>query len=256
MTLEQGKPLKEAEGEIVYAASFIEWFAEEGRRMYGETIPAPSQDKRLLTFREPVGVCVAITPWNFPAAMITRKVAPALAAGCSIIVKPAQETPLTALALAYLAEQAGIPKGILNVVTGHSKEIVAPLTQSPIVQKLSFTGSTPVGALLMEQCAPTIKKLSLELGGNAPLIVFADADLDNAVQGTIDSKFRNAGQTCVCSNRIFVHSSIYDQFILKLKDKVSQLKLGNGLDSDTDLGPLINQKAVEKFSNILKMQSA
>lgn len=247
MTLEQGKPLKEAEGEIVYAASFIEWFAEEGRRMYGETIPAPTQDKRLLTFREPVGVCAAITPWNFPAAMITRKVAPALAAGCSMIVKPAQETPLTALALAYLAEQAGIPKGVLNIVTGHSKEIVAPLTQSPIVQKLSFTGSTPVGALLMEQCAPTIKKLSLELGGNAPLIVFEDADLDNAVQGAIDSKFRNAGQTCVCSNRIFVHSSIYDQFIRKLKDKVSQLKLGNGLDSDTDLGPLINQKAVEKI---------
>ncbi|GAA5002944.1 NADP-dependent succinate-semialdehyde dehydrogenase [Acinetobacter puyangensis] len=246
MTLEQGKPLKEAEGEIAYAASFIEWFAEEGRRMYGDTIPSPSADKRLLTIRQPVGVCVAITPWNFPAAMITRKVAPALAAGCSIIVKPAQETPFTALAFAELAHQAGIPPGVLNIITGYAQDIVPPLTQSPIVQKLSFTGSTPVGALLMQQCAPTIKKLSLELGGNAPLIVFDDADLDVAVQGTIDSKFRNAGQTCVCSNRIFVHSSLYDQFIEKLKMKVAALKVGNGLEPDTDIGPLINQKAVLK----------
>ncbi|MEN5173955.1 NAD-dependent succinate-semialdehyde dehydrogenase [Acinetobacter higginsii] len=247
MTIEQGKPLNEAKGEISYAASFIEWFAEEGRRMYGDTIPAPANDKRLKTIREPVGVCVAITPWNFPAAMITRKAAPALVAGCTMIVKPSEETPFCALALAYLAEKAGIPSGVLNVVTGHAQEIAPVLTASSIVKKVSFTGSTPIGALLMQQSASTLKKMSLELGGNAPLIVFDDADLDLAVQGTIDSKFRNAGQTCVCSNRIFVHESIHDAFVEKLKIKVSQLKLGNGLQEGVDLGPLINQKAVNKI---------
>ena len=247
MTIEQGKPLNEAKGEISYAASFIEWFAEEGRRMYGDTIPAPTNDKRLKTIREPVGVCVAITPWNFPTAMITRKAAPALVAGCTMIVKPSEETPFSALALAYLAEKAGIPSGVLNVVTGHAQEIAPVLTASSIVKKVSFTGSTPIGALLMQQSASTLKKMSLELGGNAPLIVFDDADLDLAVQGTIDSKFRNAGQTCVCSNRIFVHESIHDAFVEKLKIKVSQLKLGNGLQEGVDLGPLINQKAVNKI---------
>ncbi|WP_332606060.1 NAD-dependent succinate-semialdehyde dehydrogenase [Acinetobacter sp. ESBL14] len=247
MTIEQGKPLNEAKGEISYAASFIDWFAEEGRRMYGDTIPAPTNDKRLKTIREPVGVCVAITPWNFPAAMITRKAAPALVAGCTMILKPSEETPFSALALAYLAEKAGIPSGVLNVVTGHAQEIASVLTASSIVKKVSFTGSTPIGALLMQQSASTLKKMSLELGGNAPLIVFDDADLDLAVQGTIDSKFRNAGQTCVCSNRIFVHESIHDAFVEKLKIKVSQLKLGNGLQEGVDLGPLINQKAVNKI---------
>ncbi|MGL3691490.1 NAD-dependent succinate-semialdehyde dehydrogenase [Acinetobacter sp. LA-1] len=248
MTVEQGKPLKEAKGEIVYAASFIEWFAEEGRRMYGDTIPAPSADKRISTIREAIGVCAAITPWNFPAAMITRKAAPALVAGCTMIVKPAQETPFTALALVYLAEKAGIPKGVLNVVTGHAPEIVPLLTESPKVRKLSFTGSTPIGALLMKQSSMTLKKLSLELGGNAPLIVFEDADLDVAVQGTIDSKFRNAGQTCVCSNRIFVHESIHDLFVEKLTAKVLAMKLGNGLSEGVEIGPLINEKSLNKIS--------
>lgn len=248
MTVEQGKPLKEAKSEIIYAASFIEWFAEEGRRMYGDTIPAPSADKRMSTIREAIGVCAAITPWNFPAAMITRKVAPALVAGCTMIVKPAQETPFTALALVYLAEKAGIPKGVLNIVTGNAQEIVPLLTESPKVRKLSFTGSTPIGALLMKQSAATLKKLSLELGGNAPLIVFKDADLDVAVQGTIDSKFRNAGQTCVCSNRIFVHESIHDLFVEKLTAKVLAMKLGNGLSEGVEIGPLINEKALNKIS--------
>lgn len=248
MTVEQGKPLKEAQGEIIYAASYIEWFAEEGRRMYGDTIPAPSSDKRMSTTREAIGVCAAVTPWNFPAAMITRKAAPALVAGCTMIVKPAQETPFTALALAYLAEKAGIPKGVLNIVTGHSQEVVSILTESSKVRKLSFTGSTPIGALLMQQSAATLKKLSLELGGNAPLIVFEDADIDVAVQGTIDSKFRNAGQTCVCSNRIFVHESIHDVFVEKLKAKILAMKLGNGLNEGVEVGPLINQKAVNKIS--------
>ena len=247
MTVEQGKPLKEAKGEVAYAASFIEWFAEEGRRMNGDTIPAPTTDKRIMTKREPVGVCVAITPWNFPAAMITRKVAPALVAGCTMIIKPAQETPFTALALVYLAELAGVPKGVLNIVTGKSAEIVPVMTDSPIVKKLSFTGSTPVGAMLMAQSAPTLKKMSLEWGGNAPLIVFNDADLDLAVQGVMDSKFRNAGQTCVCSNRIFVQEKIYEVFVAKLAEKVAALKLGNGLTEGVDIGPLINQKAVEKI---------
>ncbi|AOA57766.1 NAD-dependent succinate-semialdehyde dehydrogenase [Acinetobacter larvae] len=247
MTVEQGKPLHEAKGEVGYAASFIEWFAEEGRRMNGDTIPAATTDKRIMTRREAVGVCVAITPWNFPAAMITRKAAPALVAGCSMIVKPAQETPFTALALVHLAELAGVPKGVLNIVTGKSAEIVPIMTASPVVKKLSFTGSTPVGAQLMQQSAPTLKKLSLELGGNAPLIVFDDADIDVAVQGVMDSKFRNAGQTCVCSNRIFVQAQIYEQFVEKLASKVAALNVGNGLVAGTEIGPLINAKAIAKI---------
>lgn len=245
MTLEQGKPLKEAKGEIAYAASYIEWFSEEAKRAYGDIIPAASSSE-ILVFKEAIGVCAAITPWNFPAAMITRKVAPALAAGCSIIVKPASETPLTALALAKLAVQAGIPAGVLNVVTGSSTKIGQILTASSVVKKLSFTGSTEVGAQLMAQCAPTIKKLSLELGGNAPVIVFNECDLEQAVQGVMDTKFRNAGQTCVCANRIYVQSGIYDEFIVRLKAKVEALKLGNGLDDGTDIGPLINRKAIQK----------
>ncbi len=245
MTVEQGKPLKEAKGEIAYAASYIEWFSEEAKRGYGDIIPAQSNSE-ILVFKEAVGVCAAITPWNFPAAMITRKVAPALAAGCSIIVKPASETPLTALAIAKLAEQAGIPAGVFNVVTGSSTEIGRIFTESSIVKKLSFTGSTEIGAKLMAKSAPTVKKLSLELGGNAPVIVFNSANLDLAVQGVMDTKFRNAGQTCVCANRIYVQSGIYDAFVEQLKVKVEQLKVGNGLNEDTDIGPLINRKAIAK----------
>lgn len=246
MTLEQGKPLKEARGEIGYAASFIEWFAEEAKRLYGDTIPGHATDKRIIVTREPVGVCAAITPWNFPAAMITRKVAPALAAGCTIIVKPAMETPLTALALAALAEQAGIPAGVINIVTGDAKTIGAVLTDSPIVRKLSFTGSTPVGAHLMAACAPTVKKVSLELGGNAPFIVFDDADIEDAVTGALDSKFRNAGQTCVCANRIYVQSGVYDAFVERLAQRTSELSVGKGSAEGVEVGPLISEKAVEK----------
>lgn len=246
MTLEQGKPLKEARGEIGYAASFIEWFAEEAKRLYGDTIPGHATDKRIIVTREPVGVCAAITPWNFPAAMITRKVAPALAAGCTIIVKPAMETPLTALALAALAEQAGIPAGVINIVTGEAQTIGSVLTDSPIVRKLSFTGSTPVGAHLMAACAPTVKKVSLELGGNAPFIVFDDADIEEAVSGALDSKFRNAGQTCVCANRIYVQSGVYDAFVERLAQRTSELKVGKGSDDGVEVGPLISEKAVEK----------
>ena len=245
MCLEQGKPLAEAKGEILYAASFIQWFAEEAKRSYGDTIPS-SDSMRLQVYKEPVGVCVAITPWNFPAAMITRKVAPALAAGCTIIVKPATETPLTALALARLAVDAGIPDGVLNVVTGPASELAAVFTTSEVVRKISFTGSTAVGAKLMQACGATVKKVSMELGGNAPVIVFDDADLEIAVQGVINSKFRNAGQTCVCANRIYVQAGIHDRFVEALKEKVSQLKVGNGLDASTDIGPLINTKAVSK----------
>ncbi|WP_347456792.1 NAD-dependent succinate-semialdehyde dehydrogenase [Acinetobacter thermotolerans] len=245
MTVEQGKPLKEAKGEIAYAASYIEWFSEEAKRGYGDIIPAPTNTE-ILVFKEAVGVCAAITPWNFPAAMITRKVAPALAAGCSILVKPASETPLTALAIAKLAEQAGFPKGVFNVITGSSTKIGQIFTSHPLVKKLSFTGSTEIGAKLMAQSAPTVKKLSLELGGNAPVLVFNSANLDQAVQGVMDTKFRNAGQTCVCANRIYVQSEIYDAFVEKLKDKVEQLKVGNGLEADTDIGPLINHKAIRK----------
>lgn len=245
MTVEQGKPLKEAKGEIAYAASYIEWFSEEAKRGYGDIIPTmPSSE--ILVFKEAIGVCAVITPWNFPAAMITRKVAPALAAGCTILVKPASETPLTALAIAKLAEKAGIPAGVFNVITGSSTKIGKIFTESPIVKKLSFTGSTEIGAKLMAQSAPTVKKLSLELGGNAPVLVFNSANLDQAVQGVMDTKFRNAGQTCVCANRIYVQSAIYDEFVAKLKVKVDALKVGNGLDADTDIGPLINRKAIQK----------
>lgn len=245
MIVEQGKPFKEAKGEIAYAASYIEWFSEEAKRGYGDIIPS-SASSEILVFKEAVGVCAAITPWNFPAAMITRKVAPALAAGCSILVKPASETPLTALALAKLAEKAGFPAGIFNVITGSSAKIGKIFTESPIIKKLSFTGSTQIGAKLMAQSAPTVKKMSLELGGNAPVLVFKSADLDQAVQGVMDTKFRNAGQTCVCANRIYVQSEIYEAFVEKLKLKVEQLQMGNGLDASTDIGPLINRKAVLK----------
>ena len=246
MTAEQGKPLAEAKGEIVYAASFIEWFAEEGKRIYGDTMPSPWPDRRIIVTKEPIGVCAAITPWNFPAAMITRKVGPALAAGCPMIVKPAELTPFSALALAVLAERAGIPAGVFCVVTGSSRAIGAEMTGNPTVRKLSFTGSTAVGRILMEQCAPTIKKLSLELGGNAPFIVFDDADLDAAVEGAMASKYRNAGQTCVCANRLYVQDGVYDAFAEKLVAAVARLKVGNGLDAGVTQGPLIEDKAVQK----------
>ncbi|MGK9156183.1 NAD-dependent succinate-semialdehyde dehydrogenase [Acinetobacter radioresistens] len=251
MTLEQGKPLKESRGEIAYAASYIEWFSEEAKRAYGDIIPSNIHSE-ILVFKEAIGVCAAITPWNFPAAMITRKVAPALAAGCSILVKPASETPLTALALAKLAEQAGFPTGIFNVITGSSMSIGKILTESPLVKKLSFTGSTEIGAKLMAQSSTTIKKLSLELGGNAPVIVFNSANLDQAVQGVMDTKFRNAGQTCVCANRIYVQNEIYNDFVEKLKLKVEALKMGNGLDAGTDIGPLINRKAILKVEEHIR----
>lgn len=246
LTAEQGKPLSEALGEINYAASFVEWFAEEAKRIYGDTIPAPLADKRITVIKQPVGVTAAITPWNFPAAMITRKVAPALAAGCSMIVRPADLTPLTALALAVLAQRAGVPDGVLQVVTGRSRVIGKVLTDSQVVRKLSFTGSTEVGRVLMEQSANTIKRLSLELGGNAPFIVFDDADLDAAVEGAMIAKFRNAGQTCVCANRIYVQRGVYDAFADKLAARVSQLKVGNGSEAGTQIGPLIERKGVDK----------
>ena len=247
MTAEQGKPLAESRGEIAYAVSFIEWFAEEGKRVSGETLQSPSNDKRLVVVKEPIGVCAAITPWNFPAAMITRKAGPALAAGCPMVVKPAESTPFSALALAVLAERAGIPAGVFSVITGDAQVIGGEMTGNPIVRKLSFTGSTEVGRLLMRQCAPTIKKLSLELGGNAPFIVFDDADLDAAVEGAMASKYRNAGQTCVCANRLYVHDSVYDAFAEKLVTAVRKLKVGNGLEADVQQGPLIDAAAVEKI---------
>ncbi|APA89932.1 NADP-dependent succinate-semialdehyde dehydrogenase (plasmid) [Paraburkholderia sprentiae WSM5005] len=246
LSTEQGKSLAEAKGEIGYAASFFEWFAEEGKRVYGDTIPTPSSDKRIVVVKEPVGVCAAITPWNFPAAMITRKVGPALAAGCTIVVKPAEATPFSALALAVLGQRAGVPSGVFSVVTGDPKAIGAELTSNPVVRKLSFTGSTPVGRLLMSQCASTVKKVSLELGGNAPFIVFDDADVDAAVQGAIASKYRNSGQTCVCTNRFYVHDTVYDQFAEKLAAAVSRLKVGRGTEPDVAQGPLINEAAVQK----------
>ncbi|WP_186050315.1 NADP-dependent succinate-semialdehyde dehydrogenase [Burkholderia gladioli] len=246
LTTEQGKPLAEARGEILYAASFIEWFAEEGKRVYGDTIPTPAGDKRIVVAKEPVGVCAAITPWNFPAAMITRKVGPALAAGCPIVVKPAEATPFSALALAVLAERAGVPAGVFSVVTGDPKAIGGELTGNATVRKLSFTGSTPVGRLLMAQCAPTVKKVSLELGGNAPFIVFDDADLDAAVEGAIASKYRNSGQTCVCTNRFYVHDKVYDAFAAKLAAAVEKLKVGRGTEAGVMQGPLINEAAVLK----------
>ena len=246
MTCEQGKPLKEARGEILYAASFVEWFAEEAKRTYGDTIPSPQVNQRITVIKQPIGVTAAITPWNFPAAMITRKAAPALAAGCTMIVRPASLTPLTALALGELAQKAGIPAGVLQIVTGKSSSIGKVLTESQIVRKLSFTGSTEVGRALMAECAPTIKRISLELGGNAPFIVFDDADLDAAVKGAIACKYRNAGQTCVCANRILVQSGVYDAFTKKLKQAVQALKVGNGIDSTTDIGPLIEESALKK----------
>jgi succinate-semialdehyde dehydrogenase/glutarate-semialdehyde dehydrogenase len=246
MTAEQGKPRAEAEGEIAYAAAFLEWFAEEGRRVYGETIPAHRADTRLLVLRQPVGVVATITPWNFPAAMITRKVGPALAAGCTVVSKPAEQTPLSALALAELGERAGLPAGVFNVVTGDAREIGAELTGNPAVRKLSFTGSTEVGKILIAQCAETVKKVSMELGGNAPFIVFDDADLEAAVEGAIASKFRNTGQTCVCANRILVQDGIHDAFAARLAEEVGKLVVGDGLLGDTHQGPLIDQDALNK----------
>ncbi|MCG6576167.1 NAD-dependent succinate-semialdehyde dehydrogenase [Pseudomonas sp. AF32] len=249
LTLEQGKPLTEAKGEILYAASFIEWFAEEAKRIYGDTIPSHKGDARIVVSKEPIGVVAAITPWNFPAAMITRKAGPALAAGCPCIVKPAPETPFSALAMAALAEQAGIPPGIFNVITGDAVAIGGELTASPQVRKLSFTGSTAIGKHLMAQCAATLKKVSLELGGNAPFIVFDDADLERAVEGALIAKFRNAGQTCVCVNRFLVQSGIHDAFVARLSERVAQLKVGGGFESGVNQGPLINERAVAKVED-------
>ncbi|GAB6904573.1 succinate-semialdehyde dehydrogenase I, NADP-dependent [Desulfosarcina cetonica] len=249
LTTEQGKPLTEARGEIAYAASFVQWFAEEAKRVYGDTIPAAAADQRILVIRQPVGVCAAITPWNFPAAMITRKAAPALAAGCSMVVKPASQTPLTALALAELSRRAGIPAGVFNVVTGPAGEIGGELTANPTVRKLSFTGSTEVGRRLMAACAPTIKKVSLELGGNAPFIVFDDADLDRAVEGAMISKYRNSGQTCVCANRLFVQAGVYDEFARRLVAAVEALQVGNGMTPGVQQGPLIDRAAVDKVAH-------
>lgn len=252
MTLEQGKPLIEARGEVIYGASFFEWFAEEGKRVYGEVIPSPSPDKRLVVIKQPVGVTAAITPWNFPLAMIARKVAPALAAGCTSVVKPAEATPLSALALAELGERAGVPKGVFNVVTTARPAVVGEeLTRNPAVRKLSFTGSTPVGKRLMAQCADTVKRISLELGGNAPFIVFDDADLDAAVRGAIASKYRNAGQTCVCANRFLVQDGIYDAFAGRLAEAVKAMQVGDGLVAGTQVGPLINQAALDKVETLV-----
>lgn len=249
MTAEQGKPLKEALGEIQYANGFLSWYAEEGKRIYGETIPATQQNKRLWVQKQAVGVVAAITPWNFPAAMITRKVGPALAAGCTVVVKPAEQTPLTALKLAELAEKAGIPKGVINVITGNPKEIGEVWLQNPKVRKLTFTGSTEVGKLLMRGSAETVKKVSLELGGHAPVIITKNADMNKAVDGVIATKFRNAGQTCVCSNRIYVHEDIHEEFTKQFTAKVKELKIGNGLDEGTEIGPLIDEAAIVKVQN-------
>ena len=246
MTAEQGKPLAESKGEIAYAAAFIEWFAEEGKRVYGDVIPGHQPDKRIVVLRQPVGVVAAITPWNFPAAMITRKAGPALAAGCTFVCKPATQTPYSALAMAELGERAGIPKGVFSVVTGPSTALGGEMTSNPLVRKLTFTGSTEVGKKLMQQCAGTLKKVSLELGGNAPFIVFDDADLDAAVQGAIASKYRNTGQTCVCANRLLVQEGVYDAFVAKLADAVRKLRVGDGLKGPTEQGPLIDEKAVAK----------
>jgi succinate-semialdehyde dehydrogenase/glutarate-semialdehyde dehydrogenase len=246
MTTEQGKPLAEAKGEIAYAASFIEWFAEEAKRIYGDVIPQHQADKRLVVIKQPIGVCGLITPWNFPAAMITRKAAPALAAGCTVVIKPATQTPYSAFALAELAERAGVPKGVVNVVTGSARDIGGELTSNTTVRKISFTGSTEVGSVLMKQSAETIKKVSLELGGNAPFLVFDDADLDAAVEGAMISKYRNNGQTCVCANRILVQDSVYDEFAAKLAEKVKGLKVGPGTEAGVNAGPLIDENALKK----------
>ncbi len=246
MTTEQGKPLAESKGAVQYGASFIEWFAEEGKRVAGETLASPWPDRRLVVTKEPIGVCAAITPWNFPIAMITRKAGPALAAGCPMVLKPAEATPFSALALAALAERAGVPPGVFSVITGSPREIGEEMCRNPIVRKLTFTGSTGVGRILMQQCAPTIKKLSLELGGNAPFIVFDDADLDAAVEGAIASKYRNAGQTCVCANRLYVQDGVYEAFAEKFAAAVGKLKVGNGVEQGVTQGPLIDEKAVQK----------
>ena len=252
MTAEQGKPLIESRGEIAYGASFIEWFGEEAKRIYGETIPAHAKDKRLIVIKQAIGVCAAITPWNFPSAMITRKVGPALAAGCTIVLKPASQTPFSALALCQLAQEAGVPPGVFSCVTGSASEIGGELSSNPIVRKLSFTGSTEIGRLLLAQCASTVKKTSMELGGNAPFIVFDDADIDAAVKGAITSKYRNAGQTCICANRIMVQDSVYDLFVEKFSKAVSAFKVGNGADVDTVIGPLIDEKALAKVEAQVK----
>ncbi|WP_169392034.1 MULTISPECIES: NAD-dependent succinate-semialdehyde dehydrogenase [Psychrobacter] len=252
MTTEQGKPFSEALGEVKYAASFIQWFAEEGKRIYGDVIPTTNKNQRFIITKEPLGVVAAITPWNFPLAMITRKAAPALAAGCPIVIKPANETPYCALAIAKLAEQAGVPAGVINVITGDSATIGDVLTSSEKVKKLTFTGSTPIGRLLMGKCAATIKKVALELGGNAPLIVFDDANLDKAVEGALMAKFRNGGQTCVCVNRIYVHEDVYQAFTDKFIAAVKTLKVGNGLDDKVNIGPLINEKSITKVQSLIK----
>ena len=249
ITAECGKPLTEAKGEVIYGASFIEWFVEESKRAYGDTIPSPASNKRLVVIKQPIGVCAAITPWNFPLAMITRKVAPALAAGCPVVVKPAEQTPLSALALAVLAEEAGIPAGVFNVVTGNPAAVGGELTANPTVRKLSFTGSTGVGRLLMAQCAPTVKKISLELGGNAPFIVFNDADVDAAVDGAIAAKYRNTGQTCVCANRFLIQSGIYETFASKFAAKVQDMKVGAGTEAGVVQGPLINAAGLAKVES-------
>ncbi len=249
MTAEQGKPLAESRGEVAYGASFIDWFAEEGKRIYGDTIPQHMADKRILVLKQPVGVCAAITPWNFPNAMITRKAGAALAAGCTMVIKPAEATPYSAFALCELAERAGLPPGVINVVTGDPREIGGELTSNPAVRKLSFTGSTGVGKLLMKQCADSLKKLSLELGGNAPFIVFDDADLDKAVEGALASKYRNSGQTCVCTNRFLVQDGVYDAFAEKLAQEVNGLNVGDGTEAGIDQGPLINEAAVKKIEH-------
>lgn len=257
LTMEQGKPLPEARGEVRYGATFVEWFAEEAKRAYGDIIPTHQHGMRLLVMKQPVGVVGAITPWNFPNAMITRKVAPALAAGCTVVLKPSDETPLSALALAELAERAGIPPGVINIVTGlNAKEIGEELTSNPLVKKISFTGSTAVGKQLMQQCAGTVKKVSLELGGNAPFIVFDDAELDKAIAGAIVSKYRNAGQTCVCANRLFVQAGVYDAFLEKFKIAVEQQKVGPGLEPNVNIGPLINQKALDKVQRLVQDASS
>ncbi len=252
MTAEQGKPLIEARGEVVYGASFVEWFSEEAKRVYGDTIPSPANDRRIVVVKEPVGVIASITPWNFPIAMITRKCAPAIAVGCTVVIKPAEATPLSALALVELAERAGIPAGVINVITGDPAAIGGELTSNPTVRKLSFTGSTAVGKLLIRQCADTVKKVSMELGGNAPFIVFDDADLDAAVTGVMASKYRNAGQTCVCANRIFVQAGVYDAFAEKMAAAVGELKVGDGTEDGVTQGPLINMAAIEKVERLVE----
>jgi succinate-semialdehyde dehydrogenase/glutarate-semialdehyde dehydrogenase len=251
LTLEQGKPLKEASAELTYGANYIEWFSEEAKRVYGDIIPQPSEDKRLVVIKQPIGVVACITPWNFPNAMLTRKIAPALAAGCAVVCKPANATPLSALALAELAHQAGLPAGLINIVTGNTEAIGAELTSNPLVRKLTFTGSTPVGKKLIAACAGTVKRTSMELGGNAPFIVFDDADLESAVQGAMASKYRNAGQTCVCSNRLIVQSGIYDRFVEMLASAAANLVVGNGINDSTTVGPLINTSAAEDVCSII-----